>query len=70
MLVKEVEVAGGRTAVEVKQLVRGHFAGLIVVTATNLGDAPVNPKGQPVTVSDLLPSGLEAVGVEGTAEDT
>jgi hypothetical protein len=69
VLVKEVEVTGGRAAVEVKQLVRGHFAGLIVVTATNLGDAPVSPKGQPVTVSDVLPPGLEAVGVEGTAAE-
>ncbi len=67
LLVKEAEVTGGRAAVEVKQLVRGHFMGLIVVTATNLGDAPVNPVGQPVTVSDLLPPGLEVVGVEGTA---
>src|ERR1700733_10067485 len=36
--------------------------GEIVVTASNLGDAPAEP---PVTISDVLPAGLEAVAAEG-----
>lgn len=38
----------------------------IVVTASNLGDADTSG---PVTITDKLPAGLEAVGIEGIAGD-
>ncbi len=62
-------VTGGRGAVEVAQVAKGRPAGLIVVTASNLGDGPVNPATRLVTVTDRLPAGLEAVGIEGAADE-
>jgi hypothetical protein len=40
--------------------------GEIVVTAENLGDQSVSGRKSPVTLSDLLPPGLEAVAIEGS----
>ena len=42
--------------------------GLIVVTAQDLGDAGANGGTAPVTISDVLPAGLEATAVKGIAE--
>jgi hypothetical protein len=71
VVVKEANVTGGaHPAVEVKELVKGRVDGLIVLSATNLGDASANPEGDPVTVSDVLPPGLEAVEIEGIADET
>ena len=39
--------------------------GMIVVSATNLGDADVNGRAKPVTITDQLPQGVEAIKVEG-----
>ena len=44
----------------------GRPDGVIVLDAVNRGDADANPEGQPVTVADTLPPGLEAVAIEGT----
>src|ERR1700722_6801813 len=52
----------------VTRLSAGRPDGVIAVTAMNLGDENVNPTVQPVTVTDLLPVGLKAIGIEG-AED-
>ena len=41
--------------------------GTIVVTATNLGDAPVNGEVVPVVVTDVLPAHVSAVTVVGVA---
>ena len=41
--------------------------GVVIVTATNLGDAPVQGAGDPVTFADTLPAGLTATSVEGTS---
>ncbi len=60
-------------------MVKGRVAGLVVVSATNLGDASPNPEpeaggpghpGNPVTIAAVLPPGLEAVEIEGTADET
>jgi len=60
--------------VESRILTAGRSDGQIVVTAANLGDADVdgealNAKGEPdpVRILDKLPSGLEAVSIEGVA---
>lgn len=42
-------------------------SGRLVVTATNIGDAPVDATSTPVTIIDELPEGLEATDVEAFA---
>jgi hypothetical protein len=49
-----------------KVLERGG-SGRLVLTLTNLGDAPVDGTGTPVTIVDELPEGVVATGVEGYA---
>jgi hypothetical protein len=45
--------------------------GVIVVTAANLGDGNADPAtGGPVVISDQLPPGLEAIAVEGIADES
>ena len=36
---------------------------MIVVTAVNLGDADVNAEEEPVTLTDLIPAGLQPVAI-------
>jgi hypothetical protein len=66
----EQGLTGGRKRLELKELAKGRPAGLVVVTAVNLGDASANPETQPVTLTDKLPAGLEAVWIEGSAGET
>jgi hypothetical protein len=42
-------------------------SGRLILTITNIGDAPVDGTSTPVTVIDELPEGVEASGVEGFA---
>jgi hypothetical protein len=42
-------------------------SGSLLVTVTNLGDAPVNATATPVTIKDELPEGAVATGVKATA---
>ncbi len=42
-------------------------SGRLVLTLTNLGDAPVDATSTPVTIIDRLPAGVEATGVEAFA---
>lgn len=51
---------------QVTQVVEGRPDGEIVVNATNLGDAAVDPVTHPVTITDRLPKGLVAVGIYGS----
>ena len=51
--------------VEAKVLSEG--SGRLVLTLTNLGDAPVDGTGTPVTILDELPQGAVATGVETNA---
>ena len=60
------ELSGGRERAELK-VAEGRPAGVIVVSAVNLGDAPANPATQPIAVTDKLPPGLEAVWIEADA---
>jgi len=44
--------------------------GVIVVTASNIGDGEVQGKVEPVTITDALPTGVEATKVEGQSNGT
>jgi hypothetical protein len=57
---------GGATAT-VREVTKGRGDGEIVVTASNLGDENVNPGNEPVKLEDVLPPGLEPVGIAGFA---
>jgi hypothetical protein len=46
---------------------KGRADGLIVVTATNLGDANADAETTPVSIIDRLPAGLRATAIEGHA---
>ncbi|HEY3959570.1 MAG TPA: hypothetical protein VGL68_03570 [Solirubrobacteraceae bacterium] len=56
--------------VKIRELSRGASDGVIVVTAVNLGDADANPEEAPVTLTDVLPPGLQPVAIEGTADES
>jgi hypothetical protein len=49
------------------RVVRLGGSGRLVLTITNLGDAPVDGSSTPVTVVDELPEGVEATRVQGFA---
>src|ERR1700722_2519743 len=53
----------------VTELTKGRPDGEILVTATNLGDEYANPVTDPIVVSDKLPAGVEAIGIEGEADE-
>jgi hypothetical protein len=53
--------------VNVGSKVLSEGSGRLVLTLTNLGDAPVDGSGTPVTILDKLPSGAIATGVEASA---
>lgn len=47
--------------------VTGEGSGRLLLTLTNLGDAPIDGSGRPVTIVDKLPLGAVAYGVEAFA---
>jgi hypothetical protein len=49
------------------KVIQSGGSGRLLLTLTNLGDAPVDGSGTPVTIVDELPEGVEATGVEGFA---
>ncbi len=59
------EEEGG--SIHIVQKSEGRADGEILVTATNLGDASASGATEPITVSDVVPAGFEAVGVSGLA---
>jgi hypothetical protein len=65
----EETLIGGRKRAELGEVAEGRPAGVILVTAVNLGNANVNPGAQPATLTDKLPAGLEAVWIEGYAAE-
>ena len=52
---------------QVVEVTAGRPDGEVLVTASNLGDASASGETEPVTVSDVLPPGVQAVGVSGVA---
>jgi hypothetical protein len=66
--VPTLEVASLVGTAQARVATTGRPDGLIVLTATNLGDASVNGEGSHrVTIVDKLPPGLRAVFIEGFA---
>jgi hypothetical protein len=59
--------AGCKKEATVTEKTQGKPDGKIVLTVANLGDASANGETTPVTVTDKLPAGLRAVGIEGVA---
>lgn len=53
--------------VEAKVTTRGSADGVLVVTASNLGDASVNGEAEAVSIADNLPDGFTASSIEGFA---
>jgi hypothetical protein len=60
-------VEGAR--VSVGEVTRGRPDGVIVVNASNVGDAILNPAA-PVSVTDVLPAGMKALAIEGTVSES
>lgn len=58
-----IEVTPFIGTAEAKVISEGHADGEIALTATNLGDASVDGAKSPVTIKDVLPPGLHAVGI-------
>src|ERR1700722_13351760 len=69
--VELMEVGINATSGEVafEEVGQGRPAGVIEVTAVNLGDASANPQGQPIVLTDKLPAGLTAISIEGDADE-
>jgi hypothetical protein len=53
--------------VTVAELAKGKSDGQVIVTAANLGDEQATGESVPVSISDRLPAGVEAVAVAGVA---
>jgi hypothetical protein len=62
--VPKLSTEGGGSSVEV---ITEGGSGRLVLTLTNLGDAPVDGSVTPVTIVDKLPEGAIATGVDGFA---
>src|ERR1700722_15276649 len=69
--VELMEVGINATSGEVafEEVGQGRPAGVIEVTAVNLGDASANPQSQPIVLTDKLPAGLTAISIEGDADE-
>jgi hypothetical protein len=65
-LVEATKVQGAE--VSVSEVTRGRPDGVIVVNASNVGDAVLDPAA-PVTIADTLPAGMKALAIEGTASE-
>jgi hypothetical protein len=59
------ELTGGRKEANLVETAKGQPDGEIILTAVNVGDAPVAGATTPVTLADTLPPGLQAVSVTG-----
>ncbi len=58
--------ANGSAQASVSELSKGRADGEIAVTAENLGDASLNGEKVPAVLTDVLPPGLEPVGIVGS----
>ena len=68
--VREVEVQAIEGAeVSAQEITRGRPDGVLVVNAVNLGDENADPAIEPITVSDVLPVGVEALAIEGVVDE-
>jgi hypothetical protein len=68
--VRRVEVQALEGAqVSAQEVSRGRPDGVLVVNAVNLGDGNADPASEPITVTDILPAGMEALAIEGTVAE-
>ncbi|HEU4705952.1 MAG TPA: hypothetical protein VFS64_02055 [Solirubrobacterales bacterium] len=67
LTVLEAEAFGLPTGVNVGSEITSEGSGRLVLSFTNLGDAPVDGTSSPVTIVDRLPEGVAAYGVEAFA---
>ncbi len=71
--VEPLSTEASAAKVSVKVVAVGRPDGYIVVNAANVGTTYANPEagvgGSPIVITDELPPGLEAIGIEGTVED-
>lgn len=63
VLLPEHALAGITTS----KLLQGGGSGVLTVTVTNLGDAPADGTSTPITITDEMPAGVVATGVEAFA---
>ncbi len=59
--------AGCKQEASVREATVGRPDGVLIVSATNQGDASVDGSPVPVTVKDTLPAGMSAVSIKGQA---
>jgi hypothetical protein len=67
IVVAPVEGGGQKAGFASSRVLSSGGSGRLVLTITNLGDAPVDGTSTPVTIVDELPAGVEATAVEGFA---
>jgi hypothetical protein len=67
IIVTPVEAGGQKAGSASSRVLSAGGSGRLVLTITNLGDAPVDGSSTPVTIVDQLPAGVEASRVEGFA---
>jgi hypothetical protein len=60
-------LAGGKESATITETAKGRPDGYIAITATDIGDVAVNAAVVPVSITDRLPQGIRAVGIEGLA---
>jgi hypothetical protein len=58
-----IKLSGGAKQATVTELVTGRPDGEVVINAENLGDAVLDGEANPVTIADVLPPGLKAIGI-------
>src|ERR1700722_6693075 len=63
-------VNGNSPEVTTNEVVKGRPDGVIVVNAVNLGDGNASTAIGPVTIADMLPAKVKAVGIEGTVDES
>ncbi len=59
----------GNDKVHIGQVQLGHGDGEIVILAENLGDATIDAKADPVTITDVLPPGLRELAISASSLD-
>jgi len=62
-----VGLEGGKAEATLTETTQGRPDGYVAVTATDIGDVAIDGGVVPVSITDHLPQGIRAVGIEGLA---